>query len=223
MFERMRGLGKKRHKPEKHLPYFQFVKNLPPSGCPVCSQTRASLDEWFENLLYESANDRPLRHRFDAERGLCRRHAHRLCAAKDGLGAAIVYRNLLESTVSSLGRGSPPPLNAGKCVACDHEADAESRCVGLVADFLGEEDIKAALSASGGLCMPHLAAVMAQRRDPPPWFLELHRESCARLLEVLLRYIDSQKLSTEARKAALSFEDEMAWKLLAPLLTGEEG
>ena len=71
--------------------------------------------------------------------------------------------------------------------------------------------------------MPHLAAVMAQRRDPPPWFLELHRESCARLLEVLLRYIDSQKLSTEARKAALSFEDEMAWKLLAPLLTGEEG
>jgi hypothetical protein len=36
-----------------------------------------------------------------------------------------------------------------------------------------------------------------------------------------VRYIDCQKLSTEARKAALSFEEEMAWKKLAPLLTGE--
>ena len=223
MFERVRGFGKKRPPPEKHLPYFQFVKNLPPSGCPVCGQTRASLGEWFENLLYESANDRPLRHRFDAERGLCTHHAHKLCAAKDGLGAAIVYRNLLELTVASLGRGTAPPLNGGKCVACDHEADAESRCVGLVADFLDEEEMEAALSATGGLCMPHLAAVMRQNRDPPPWFLELHRANCARLLEVLLRYIDSQKLSTEARKAVLSFEDEMAWKRLAPLLAGEEG
>ena len=223
MFERVRVFGKKRPPPEKHLPYFQFVKNLPPTGCPVCAQTRASLGEWFENLLYESANDRPLRHRFDAERGLCARHAHRLCAAKDGLGAAIVYRNLLELTVASLGRGSPPPLNEGKCVACDHEDDAESRCVGLVADFLDEEGMKAALSATDGLCMPHLAAVMRQNRNPPHWFLEMHRANCARLLEVLLRYIDSQKLSTEARRAVLSFEDEMAWKRLAPMLAGEEG
>lgn len=70
--------------------------------------------------------------------------------------------------------------------------------------------------------MPHVAAVMARRRDVPSWFLELHRDNCARLLEVIVRYIDSQKLSTEERKAVLSFEDEMAWKKLAPLLTGED-
>jgi hypothetical protein len=71
--------------------------------------------------------------------------------------------------------------------------------------------------------MPHVAAVMALRRDPPSWFLELHRANCARLLKVLVRYIDGQKLSIEERHAALSFEDEMAWKKLAPLLTGEKG
>jgi len=221
MFERASGRGKGRPKPEKHLPYFKFVKGLAQAGCPVCNQTRASLDDWYENLLYESANDRPLRRRFDAERGFCARHAHRLCASNDGLGAAIIYRNILELAVSSLGEGSRPPINEGKCVACDHEADAESRYVGLVADFLDEEDMRAGLSASSGLCMPHVAAVMDLRRDPPRWFLELHRATCAGLLQLLLRYIDCQKLSTEARREALSLEDETAWRKLAPLLTGE--
>jgi hypothetical protein len=220
MFERARG--KSRPKPEKHLPYFKFVKGLPQSGCPVCNQTRAALDDWFENLLYESANDRPLRHRFDAENGLCARHAHRLCASNDGLGAAIVYRNILELAAASLGKGGPPPVNRGKCVACDQEKDAESRYVGLVADFLDEDDMRSGLSASSGLCMPHVAAVLELRRDPPAWFLELHRANCASLLEILVRYIDSQKLSTDERHKVLSFEDEMAWKKLAPLLTGEK-
>jgi hypothetical protein len=221
MFNRAKP-SPRRRAPEKHLPYFAFVKSLSEPGCPVCGRVRAAMDEWFENLLYESANDRPLRHRFDAENGLCSRHAHRIRAANDGLGAAIIYRNILEASVASLDKGRLPPLNAGKCVACDAQADAERRCVGLVADFLDEDELRLGLEASSGLCMPHLAAVMRQRPDAPAWFAELHKERCARLLEVMLRYIDSQKLSTEERKKVLSFEDEMAWKKLAPLLTGEE-
>jgi hypothetical protein len=221
MFKLPSGSRRSRPVPEKHLPYFKFVKSLSLPGCPVCNQTSASLDDWYENLLYESANDRPLRHRFDAEHGLCARHAHRLSASNDGLGAAIVYRTILERAASSLRQGSAPPVNEGKCVACDHEANADSRHVGLVADFLDEEEMRVGLSASSGLCMPHVAAVMRLRRDPPAWFLELHAGNCARLLEVLVRYIESQKLSTDERHAALSFEDELAWKKLAPLLTGE--
>jgi hypothetical protein len=211
---------RQRPKPEKHLPYFKFVKSLGESGCPVCNQVSSALDDWYENLLYESANDRPLRHRFDAENGLCAEHAHRLRSSNDGLGAAVIYRNLLEKTVDALGRRSQPPLNAGACVACDAEADAEARYVGLVADFLDEEDMRAGLEGGAGLCMPHLAAVLALRKDAPEWFYELHKARCATLLEVIVRYIDCQKLSTEERKQKLSFEDEMAWKNIAPLLTG---
>jgi hypothetical protein len=210
--------------PEKHLPYFAFVKSLAGPGCPVCAQAKASLDEWFENLLYESANDRPLRHRFDAERGLCGRHVHRLCASdSDGLGAAIIYRNVLESAVAALSAGKAPPVNEGGCAACDHERDAEERFVGLVADFLGEEEMRSGLESSRGLCLPHVAAVIARRRDAPPWFLELHRSRSAELLGILVRYIDSFKLSTEERRASLSFEEEMAWKRLGPLMSGDGG
>jgi len=220
MFNRRKGIRSR--KPEKHLPYFAFVKALSGPGCPVCARIRASMDEWFESLLYESANDRPLRRRFDAEKGLCSRHAHRIRAANDGLGAAIIYRNILEASVAAIGAGEMPPLNAGRCVACDAEADAERRYVGLVADFLDEEEMRAGLEASPGLCMPHLAAVMRLLPDAPAWFLELHKARCAELLETMLRYIDAQKLSTEERKKALSLEDELAWKRLAPILTGEE-
>jgi hypothetical protein len=220
VFNLPRPLSARRPKPEKHLPYFKFVKSLNLPGCPVCNQVSASLDDWFENLLYESANDRPLRHRFDAEKGLCSKHAHRLGASNDGLGAAIVYRNILELAVTSLGKRSAPPINSGACVACDAEADAERRYVSLVADFLDEGELRSGLEAGDGLCMPHLAAVLALRKDAPEWFFALHEARCAKLLEVLVRYIDCQKLSTEERKARLSFEDEMAWKKLAPLLTG---
>jgi hypothetical protein len=210
--------------PEKHLPYFAFIKSLPGPGCPVCKQAAASLDEWFENLLYESANDRPLRRRFDAEHGLCGRHVHRLCASdSDGLGAAIVYRNALEAAVSALSAGKAPPVNEGACAACDHERDAEERFVGLVADFLDEKEMRAGLEASQGLCLPHVAAVIARRRDAPAWFLELHRSRTADLLGILVRYIDSFKLSTEERRAALSFEEEMAWKRLGPVMSGDGG
>ena len=213
--------NRSRPKPEKHMPYFKFVKSLSESGCPICNQVNAALDDWYKNLLYESANDRPLRHRFDAENGLCAEHAHRLRASNDGLGAAVIYRTLLEREVDALGRHEAPALNKGTCVDCDAQADAEKRYVGLVADFLGEEEMRKGLEAGEGLCMPHLAAVIALRKDAPQWFFDLHRASCATLLEVIVRYIDCQKLSTEERKERLSFEDEMAWKKIAPLLTGE--
>jgi hypothetical protein len=214
----------KKAPPEKHLPYFAFIKTLAGPGCPVCRQAASSLEEWFENLLYESANDRPLRHRFDAERGLCGRHVHQLCASdSDGLGAAIIYRNVLEAAVSAMASGKAPPVNEGECAACDHERDAEARFVGLVSDFLDEEEMRSGLESSQGLCLPHVAAVLARRRDAPPWFLELHRSRSGDLLGTLVRYIDSFKLSTEARRAALTFEEEMAWKRLGPLMTGEGG
>ncbi|MDP3178676.1 MAG: hypothetical protein Q8M76_12295 [Spirochaetaceae bacterium] len=214
-----------RPKPEKHLPYFKFVQALAGAGCPICAQVRLSLDDWFENLLYESANDRPLRKRFDADHGLCAKHAHRLCSSResDGLGAAIVYRNVLEIAVARLSAGKAPELNTGTCVACDHEADAESRYVGLVADFLDEDEMRAGLTSSAGLCMPHLAAVMRLRKMVPPWFVEHHRGRCGELLAILLRYIDSFKLSTEERRATLTRDEELAWKRIAALLVGEAG
>lgn len=201
--------------------YFKFVKSMSEPGCPVCNQVHASLDDWYENLLYESANDRPLRHRFDAENGMCAKHAHRLVGSNDGLGTAVIYRTMLERSVEALGKRSAPPLNAGRCVACDAEADAERRYVGLVADFLDEEDMRSGFESSSGLCWPHLAAVLGLRKDAPQWFFDLHKERSATLLEVIVRYIDCQKLSTEERKQKLSFEDEMAWKDIPPLLTGQ--
>lgn len=214
--------NRSRPKPEKHMPYYKFVKSLSEPGCPVCNQVNAALDDWYANLLYESANDRPLRHRFDAENGMCVKHAHRLTGSNDGLGAAVIYRTLLERTVGAMEKKAAPPLNAGKCVACNAQADAEARYTGLVADFLDEEDMRVGLEAGSGLCMPHVAAVLALRKDAPQWFFDLHRSRCATLLEVIVRYIDCQKLSTEERKERLSFEDEMAWKEIAPLLTGQQ-
>jgi hypothetical protein len=215
----------RRRLPERHLPYFKFLKAVEGPGCPLCAQVRLAMDEWYENLLYESANDRSLRKRLHADRGLCARHAHRLCDTRDcdGLGAAVLFRSQLEPIVEALARRESPPLNAGSCVACGHESDAEARYLGLVADFLEDEAMRAALSGAGGLCLDHLGALLKRRGTAPAWFLELHRERSAALLGTLVRYIDSFRLSTEERWAAQTREEELAWKGVATFLHGAAG
>jgi len=210
--------------PEKHLPYFKFIKAVRPGTCPVCDRTTQAMGEWFDNLLDESANDRPLRKRLDEDSGLCAGHTRRLCAMpdRDGLGAAVLFRRRLELVLESLERGKAPRLNTGRCAACDEESGAESRYLGLVADFLDDDGMRAAIVASGGLCLGHLAALMGRRKALPAWFLELHRERSAALHGTLVRYIDSFRLSTEERRAAQSEEEELAWRSFAGFLRGSE-
>lgn len=69
--------------------------------------------------------------------------------------------------------------------------------------------------------MRHLAGVMRLRRDPPPWFLELHAERAAALHRSMVDYIAAFSLSTEERHAALTREDELAWRGIAAFLHGE--
>ena len=156
------------------------------------------------------------------------------CMTIGSAGAEITIADLIprlddpvidvrEAAVASLSAGKAPRVNEGSCAACDHERDAEARIVGLVADFLDEEEMREGMEGSQGLCLPHLAAVLARRKDAPAWFIELHRRRQAEFLALMVRYIDSFKLSTEERRAALSFEEEMAWKRIAPLATVEGG
>lgn len=216
-----RGPGRR---PEKHLPYYKFLKAASAPGCPVCAQVGLAMEEWFENLLYESANDLTLRPRFDANRGLCARHVRTLCGRRegDGLGVAVIHRNVLAAAAGALGRGEAPPLNEGRCQACGHEADAEARYAGLIADFLGEEDLRAALEASGGLCLRHASEVMRRSRAVPPWFAALHQGRAAALLGTLERYIASFALDADERRARQSIEEELAWRGIAELLYGGE-
>ena len=223
MFDRLlRRAPASGNKPERHMPYFKFLEAAKAPGCPICGRVREAMDEWYENLLYESANDRPLRHRLDEDGGLCATHLRRLCSGRegDGLGTAVLYREILRRAAASLGGGAAPRLNRGSCAACDHEADAEARYAALVADFLGDEGMRAALELSGGLCLRHASAVMRARGEAPEWFLDLHRGKVAALLGTLDRYVASFELSTQERRAQQTREEELAWKGIAELLEG---
>lgn len=206
------------------MPYFILVDSFDGAGCPVCALVAAAVDRWFENLLYESVNDRPLRARFDRDAGFCNRHAHRLGGSGDGLAAGILYREIFRKTVACLDRRSPGgdaptaclPVHTGRCTACDYERDTERRMTALIADFSGDAEFRGRFHRSRGLCIPHLALVAA--RFPggalPAWMADFHEGIYRRLLGELDGFLESFNCTRDANR-----DPERS----AGVVTGERG
>jgi hypothetical protein len=98
----------------------------------------------------------------------------------DGLAGSILYRDLLAAWRHS---GVDFPLQPvfgalSGGLACAEKARADDTCVATLVEFL-DGQLKQALLASDGLCLPHLRA-LAQRlrmvkRAAPGWLMDFQR------------------------------------------------
>jgi len=212
--------GRERH---KHLTYFKLEKALPDPGCPICNLVQASIKTFFEAFLYEKVNDVGLRTRFNADAGICNRHAYQLLGCHDGLAIAVMYRPLLELAVDAVGRGADAPGNRGACFICDTEREAEERYLSALAEFLDDRELEGSFVSSSGLCLPHYELVRRRAPEMPTWFVELHAAKYERLLEGVKRYLDAANWSLGEKRPKLTPEEERVWTEVIALYSGYEG
>ncbi len=156
--------------PSKHTVYFEVLEALHEEGCPVCRLGLRAVWRYLDGLSYEGVNDPRSRAELRAARGFCCRHAWQFAKGmRDGLGTAIIYRDVIGELLHILrgagGRGlhSPAGLAARlapqrACPACRLLAESCHRYLDTLLSHLSDDGFRAEYLASSGLCLPHLAA-----------------------------------------------------------------
>ncbi len=207
----------------KHLTYFRLEKALAEEGCPICRLTDAAVVSFYEAFLYEKVNDRGLRSQFNADDGVCNRHLYALLDRHDGLAIAVMYRPLLERIVEAVASRAEIPTNAGKCLFCGVEREAEERYLAELSTFLTDEDLRTSFEGSEGLCAPHYEQARRNHAELPDWFVDFHNAKYSMLLDGVKRYIDAMNWSLGDARPGLTPEEERVWMRVVALAGGYRG
>jgi hypothetical protein len=177
------------------LSYFDVLEACAQPGCPLCRVSEKTVNSYLDAILYEMVNDPPTQDTLRQSLGYCNEHAHRLPGISPGvgLGIAIIYRDLINHIIAELQSGlySPPdrlhqihefldrdkPLAATEafvrnlqprepCPACEHRDRMETLALTAMLEALpNDEQMRAALRSSSGLCLPHLRGAFALARN----------------------------------------------------------
>jgi len=195
----------------KHTTYFEVLDALAEDGCPICRLGLRAVSRYFDVLSYEGVNDPGLRAQLRAARGFCNWHAWQFAEeVHDGLGAAIIYRDILGTLLGILdslwGRAPVGESGSGRslfevptgqkrgaaagdrlaarrrCPACHSLADSSQRYLDTLLAHLAESEFYEQYSASDGLCAPHLA-------------MGLRRVRTSRDLELLIAAFAQRRIS----------------------------
>jgi hypothetical protein len=142
----------------------------------VCRLASRSVSRLIQTVAYDQVNDVALRGELRAAHGFCNQHAYRwLREARNVLGTAIIYRDLISAALEDLDTAAPKGrlLRALRgtetetvCPACRAQHQAEDRYLeALLASLAHDATTVEAFQASQGLCRRHTTA--AVRRGTP--------------------------------------------------------
>lgn len=204
---------------------------LDKAGCAVCRLARAGVQRFFDGLLYENANDAVIRQRVANALGFCNRHAWQMRMQGGALGITLLYRDALRQWQHQLEhtqtRGHARKLahaNRGtaRCLACEKQDEIEARVIAVLVESLADDDFRARLYASAGLCRPHFAraCAAASRTETLDALVEIQIVVNARLLTELDEFI--RKNDYRFIGEGLGVEGD-AWLRAIERLAGAEG
>ena len=212
-----------RSTPEKHMEYFEVLEAFQqPDTCAFCELESRTVKRYLDTLLYENVNDPGLRRKLALSQGFCSRHAHALLRFGDALGIAILYRDQVQRRIESLeSRKSFQKKPRESCPACDQQLQTRRRCVQTLLAWVGEADMRRAIEAGSGLCLPHLDETLSHCRDEEAeaYLLRTHRASLENLLGELAELI--RKNDYRFRHEPVGSERD-AWRRAVRRLTGNE-
>jgi hypothetical protein len=134
---------------------------LTAAGCPACRYAAESSEAYLTWFAVEGHGDAQMLARLCASQGMCGRHSRRLLT-QPGAASRLtaVYRYVVAAAIED------PGAVPADCPACDQEAAAEDRVLGILLEEL-TVDNRTQYKLHGGLCLPHLrrAARLNRKRD----------------------------------------------------------
>lgn len=225
------GKGKPAEAPRRRRPLSDVNPDAMQTHCPICRLVERKTHDHIDALLYENVNDIPTRDRLRAARGLCRTHAWEMAHMRDGLGSAIIYKDVIDAlrkelraanyggggSLGSFARrliGSSAPAGSASsdrtarrlspqaaCPVCDTAQAMGDVYLEALLEHIGEEPFWEKYAPSGGICIPHIQRGLELARN---------EQGYRRLIEAQLRGMDalSAELDEFIRKTDYRFTEE---------------
>jgi hypothetical protein len=212
---------------DKHINFFELAKAAEKPGCPLCRIVADRAERYIDNMLFEHVSDRGFRALHRAAGGFCSRHSRNLESFRDGLAVAILGRDILEDRIASFARGRPWRPR-GRCPVCLEGERIEEEYLGFLASAGGESpeerELREAVTASAGLCIPHYGALLftprGKARTLPRWLKDFHEDRFRELLGRTSQFIELSAYGRQGEFSRLAGEDQLVWKELAAALRG---
>jgi hypothetical protein len=221
-------------------------------GCPICRLEQKSVERYLDHHFYENVNSPRWRDRLRASLGFCREHAWLGVDKRlgDALGYSIIYRDILNSILNQLKDGSSPSLPARQkrsflrqipeatrnmiekalaaltphkhCPVCEHRDETTRTLRTVLVAELNTPEMRNALQASKGLCLPHLKQTLEQVKEASvcETLLTIHREKLESLKTELEEFI--RKNDYQAIKEGFGSEGD-AWLRAIASVVGKRG
>ena len=212
---------------DKHINFFQIQKAAEKSGCFLCRIVNDRAEMYIDNLLFEHVADRGFRALHRAAGGFCPFHSRNLDSFRDGLAVAILSKDILEDRITSFLKKKPwqPKQRCPICIERDNiEEEYLSFLASANGDSAEENELKAAVLGSEGLCAPHYSSLLftpkGKSRTVPKWLREFHESKFKNLLKRLSQFIELSAYGRQSEFARLSEKDQLVWKEAALALRG---
>ena len=153
-----------------------FSADLRTRGCAVCNHVVKTARDFFAQWQYVLSRDEAAQSKFAAELGFCPRHSWQLHSMSSPWGESVGLGALTEKVSRLLAKtecDQTASYNVGKiprvrenCRVCMMLEDAEAAYVTRLATFASDEKGAQVYKRSGGVCLHHLARVLAVAPNP---------------------------------------------------------
>jgi hypothetical protein len=148
-----------------------LAADLQTRGCAVCDHLATRASDFFAQWQYALYADEKTRDEYAAGPGLCPLHLWQLESVSSSVGAAVGHASFVERIASVLEHAAAMPSDRGiveslvpkadDCRVCRLLRAAETDYLGRLAAFVGQREGKEHYTRSHGLCLRHLAQLVA--------------------------------------------------------------
>jgi predicted GTPase len=191
-----------------------LAADLRTRGCVVCDHVIKTAHDFFAQWQYALASDEKAQRRFAADLGFCSLHAWQLHALSSPLGESIGLPPLVEEISRLLGNMEPGRAVAAvremlhapdTCRVCRLLEEVESDYVARLNAFLADENNRKLYEHSQGVCLRHLARLIAVAPEEIRPFLIAE---ASRHLSEVAEDMQSYAIKRDAIRGHLTNKDE---------------
>lgn len=211
--------------PEKHLLYFKTIESFNSKECPICHLVKSSVENYFQDLLYENINDSGFREKYNKDSGFCNFHSYQFFNYSDSLAIALTHKVLLNNKLKDFKKNKNQKknyLSKKSCLICRLAHDAEKRYSEIIYSFINDKELKASFLQADGFCIPHFETFINKFKPIPEWFKDFHYSVFKKILEHLNKYLENCNI-TSGKSAKLTDEEKDVVPKVVSLLFGFNG